>query len=74
MEATRITVTLEEDQYIACQELAEDSNASLSDVVRDAVSAYLHQTVWSGIGDAAIAMLKKGMTNEEVSDLERPAW
>jgi len=69
MESTRITVTLEEDQYLACQEIAEDANASLSDVVRHAVAAHLSRTVWSGkggVGETAIALLKKGLTNEEV--------
>lgn len=76
MESTRITVTLDEDQYLAFTEMAEDTGQSLSDLVRQAVSAYLHDAVWSrkGIGDLAMDQIRAGRTNEEALAAVREAF
>lgn len=69
MAQTRITVTLEEDQYLAISEMAEEEGRGLSDLVRDAVVAYLDEHRWTGtdnIGETAEKALKRGLTNEEV--------
>ncbi|MBL4620441.1 MAG: hypothetical protein JKX88_10140 [Marinicaulis sp.] len=56
--ATRVTVTLEEDQYLALSNIAEENAKGLSDVLRETVARYLAECAWAGkdnIGDTAIS-------------------
>lgn len=70
MSAHRITVTFEEDQYMELSDIAEVERRNLSDLVRDAVTAYLDSERWSdNIGETATRALRDGLSNEEV--LER---
>ena len=68
----RITVTLEEDQYVGLEEVAADTGKSLSEAARDAVNHYLLGEHWKDtIGKAANQAIKDGKTNAEVLDLVR---
>lgn len=67
MASHRITITLEEDHYIGLGEMAADQGKGLSDVARDAITEYLLTQHWGRtIGDLAMRLIKKGMTNAEV--------
>jgi predicted transcriptional regulator len=66
----RISVSLQEDQYIGLEEIAEDMGISISDAAREAINSYLLTEHWGQtIGKLAEAEIGKGLTNEEV--LER---
>lgn len=68
----RITVTLEEDQYVGLEEVAADTGRSLSEAARDAINHYLLGEHWRDtIGKVAREAIGKGRTNEEVLDLVR---
>ncbi len=68
----RITVTLEEDQYVGLEEVAADTGKSLSDAARDAINHYLLGEHWrETIGELARKSIKDGMTNAEALDAVR---
>ena len=67
----RLTITLEEDQYIAIGEIAEDQRKGLSDVVRDAVAAYLEEHWEETIGRTAERAILDGKSNREALDIVR---
>lgn len=66
----RISVALQEDQYIGLEEVAEDMGVTLADAAREAINSYLLTEHWGQtVGKLAEAEIGKGLTNEEV--LER---
>lgn len=68
----RITVTLEEDQYVGLEEVAADTGKSLSEAARDAINHYLLGEHWKDtIGKVATDAIADGRTNAEVLDLVR---
>lgn len=68
----RITVTLEEDQYIGLQEVADDIGKSLSEAARDAINHYLLEQHWGAtIGNLARKSIGDGMTNTETLEAVR---
>lgn len=68
----RITVTLEEDQYVGLEEVAADTGKSLSDAARDAINHYLLGEHWKGtIGELARRCIGDGMTNSEALEAVR---
>jgi predicted transcriptional regulator len=72
MAATRITVTLEEDQYVGLEEVAADTGKSLSDAARDAINHYLLGEHWRDtIGEMARKAIAAGKTNAEALELVR---
>jgi|32_taG_2_1085360.scaffolds.fasta_scaffold01098_4 predicted transcriptional regulator len=62
----RLTIGLPSDVHLALEEMAEEAFRPIADLVRDAVLEHLASDRWQGIGTAAAAMLRKGMTNQEV--------
>lgn len=63
----RISVSLQEDQYIGLEEIAEDMGIGLSDAAREAINSYLLKEHWGQtVGKLAEAEIAKGLTNEEV--------
>jgi hypothetical protein len=72
MAATRITVTLEEDQYVGLEEVAADRGVSLSDAARLAINAYLLGEHWGAtVGETAREAIRAGMTNAEALEAVR---
>ena len=68
----RITVTLEEDQYVGLEEVAADTGKSLSDAARDAINHYLLGEHWrETIGELARRCIGDGMTNAEALEKVR---
>ncbi len=68
----RITVTLEEDQYVGLEEVAADTGKSLSDAARDAINHYLLGEHWKlTIGEVARRAIAAGKTNAEALELVR---
>ncbi len=68
----RITVTLEEDQYVGLEEVAADTGKSLSDAARDAINHYLLGEHWKEtIGEMAKKSIRDGMTNAEALEVVR---
>lgn len=68
----RITVTLEEDQYVGLEEVAADTGKSLSDAARDAINHYLLGEHWKEtIGEMAKKSISDGMTNAEALEKVR---
>lgn len=68
----RITVTLEEDQYVGLEEVAADTGKSLSDAARDAINHYLLGEHWKDtIGELARKVIAEGKTNAEALDVVR---
>tara|TARA_R110002074_G_scaffold49179_8_gene125548 strand:- start:170 stop:514 length:345 start_codon:yes stop_codon:yes gene_type:complete len=68
----RITVTLEDDQYVGLEEVAADTGKSLSDAARDAINHYLLGEHWKEtIGELARKSIRDGMTNAEALELVR---
>lgn len=68
----RITVTLEEDQYVGLEEVAADTGKSLSDAARDAINHYLLGEHWKEtIGEMAKKSIRDGMTNAEALEAVR---
>lgn len=66
----RISVALQEDQYIGLEEVAEDMGLTLADAAREAINTYLLTEHWGQtVGKLAEAEIAKGLTNDEV--LER---
>lgn len=63
----RISVALQEDQYIGLEEVAEDMGLTLADAAREAINSYLLTEHWGQtVGKLAEAEIAKGLTNEEV--------
>lgn len=72
MAATRITVTLEEDQYVGLEEVAADLGVSLSDAARLAINAYLLGEHWGAtVGETAREAIRAGKTNAEALESVR---
>lgn len=68
----RITVTLEDDQYVGLEEVAADSGKTVAEAARDAINHYLLGEHWKEtIGKAARDAIGKGKTNEQVLQLVR---
>jgi hypothetical protein len=68
----RITVTLEEDQYVGLEEVAADTGKSLSDAARDAINHYLLGEHWKDtIGQLARKAIDDKMSNSEALELVR---
>ena len=68
----RITVTLEDDQYVGLQEVAEDAGIGLSDAARVAINHYLLNQHWGQtIGKVAKAAIRDGKTNEQTLEIVR---
>lgn len=68
----RITVTLEEDQYVGLEEVAADTGKSLSDAARDAINHYLLGEHWKAtIGEVARSAILDGKTNAAALELVR---
>lgn len=68
----RITVTLEEDQYVGLEEVAADTGKSLSEAARDAINHYLLGEHWKDtIGEVAERAIREGKTNAEALELVR---
>jgi metal-responsive CopG/Arc/MetJ family transcriptional regulator len=68
----RITVTLEEDQYVGLEEVAADTGKSLSDAARDAINHYLLGEHWKAtIGEVAREAIRAGKTNADVLEMVR---
>ena len=68
----RITVTLEEDQYVGLEEVAADTGKSLSDAARDAINHYLLGEHWKEtIGEMAKKSISDGMTTAEALEKVR---
>ena len=62
----RISVTIEEDQYVGLEEVAADTGKSLSDAARDAINHYLLGEHWRlTIGEVARKAIGAGKTNAE---------
>ena len=62
----RLTIGIPSDVHLALEEMSEDASRPIADLVRDAILEHLARDRWSGIGEAAEAMLKRGLTNDEV--------
>ena len=62
----RLTITLPEDLVLALEDMAEETDTSVSDAAREAIRSYLIDTVWKSIGELAKEGLVGGKTNEEV--------
>lgn len=63
----RISVALQDDQYIGLEELAEDMGVTIADAAREAINSYLLTEHWGQtVGELARAEIIKGLTNEEV--------
>ena len=72
MASHRITVTLEEDQYVGLQEVAADAGKGLSDAARDAINHYLLDQHWGQtIGELARTAIGQGKTNDEALEIVR---
>lgn len=68
----RITVTLEEDQYVGLEEVAADTGKSLSDAARDAINHYLLGEHWKDtVGELARRSIGEGKTNAEALEIVR---
>lgn len=68
----RITVTLEEDQYVGLEEVAADTGKSLSDAARDAINHYLLGEHWRDtVGETARKAIGAGKTNAEALEVVR---
>lgn len=63
----RISVALQEDQYIGLEEVAEDMGLTLADAAREAINSYLLTEHWGHtVGSLAKSEIERGLTNEEV--------
>lgn len=68
----RITVTLEDDQYVGLEEVAADSGKTVAEAARDAINHYLLGEHWKEtIGKLAEKAIGDGKTNEQVLQLVR---
>lgn len=68
----RFSVQVEEDQAVGLEELAEDQQKSVAAVIADAINAHLAANRWKGtVGDTAVALIREGMTNQEVLEAVR---
>ena len=65
----RVTVTLPQELVDALQDMAEDSRASISEAVREALNHYLFTERWPSIGKVAGDEIKRGKSNQEVLEL-----
>lgn len=61
----RLTVMIPEELVAGLEDVAEINGGSISDVLRDAVTAYLFDGPWSGIGGVAKKSILSGKTNDE---------
>lgn len=61
----RLTIMIPEELVAGLEDVAEVNGSNLSDVLRDAVTAYLFKGAWSGIGGVARKAILEGKTNEE---------
>lgn len=68
----RVTVTLEEDQYVGLEELAGDTGKSLAEAARDAIYHYLLGERWKDtVGAEAKRALIDGLSNGEALEAVR---
>lgn len=68
----RITVTLEDDQYVGLEEVAADSGKTVAEAARDAINHYLLGEHWKEtIGKAARDAISKYKTNDQVLTIVR---
>jgi hypothetical protein len=61
----RLTIMIPEELVAGLEDMAEVTGGNVSDVLRDAVTAYLFKGPWSGIGGVAKKAILAGRTNEE---------
>ena len=61
----RVTAMVPEELMAGMDEVIEITGLSASDVLRDAITAYLFNGTWSGIGRIARQAILDGKTNEE---------
>lgn len=61
----RLTIMIPEELVAGMEEIAEVNGGNVSDVLRDAVTAYLFKGPWSSIGGVARKAILDGKTNEE---------
>jgi hypothetical protein len=61
----RLTIMIPEELVAGLEDVAEVSGGNISDVLRDAVTAYLFKGPWGGIGGVAKKAILAGKTNEE---------
>ncbi|MBA4227703.1 MAG: hypothetical protein C0456_13830 [Hyphomonas sp.] len=62
----RLTIGLPSDVHLALEEMSEELSRPIADLVRDAILEHLASDRWTGIGETAEALLRNGLTNEEV--------
>ena len=62
----RLTVMISEELIEGLEDIAELNGTTLSDVLRDVVTAYLFDGPWSSIGGVAKKSILARKTNEEV--------
>lgn len=62
---TRITVTLDDDLYSTLQDMAEEEGRGLSDLVRDALGAYVAKEWPTTIKETAEAGIRRGLSNQQ---------
>lgn len=61
----RLTIMIPEELVAGLEDVAETTGGNISDVLRDAVTAYLFGGPWSSIGGVAKKAILAGKTNEE---------
>jgi len=62
----RLTVMISEELIEGLEDIAELNGTTLSDVLRDVVTAYLFDGPWSSVGGVAKKSILARKTNEEV--------
>jgi hypothetical protein len=69
---TRITVSLDPDQYVAVNEVAEDEGRTISELVREGLSMVLADRAGVRVQDTALEALKvHRMTNQDALEYVR---
>lgn len=61
----RLTIMIPDELVAGLEDVAEVNGGNISDVLRDAVTAYLFKGPWSGVGGVAKKAILAGKTNEE---------
>ncbi|WP_217272176.1 ribbon-helix-helix protein, CopG family [Sphingopyxis sp. BSNA05] len=63
----RISIAVQDDQYIGLEEVAEDMGVTIADAAREAINSYLLTEHWGHtVGKLAELEIGNGLTNEEV--------
>lgn len=71
-ELKRITIAIEEDQYVGLEEVAADLGCSISEAAREAINRYLLEEHWKAtVGSVARKAIADGLTNAEALEQVR---